>query len=64
MASRLSGRRYEYSDMDASSLLFWIWFKYDEHFWEDFNVIPLEEELSRIIEKVALKIEKIDHQEE
>lgn len=39
-------------------------FKYDEHFWEDFNVIPLEEELSRIIEKVALKIEKIDHQEE
>ncbi len=39
-------------------------FKYDEHFWEDFNVIPLEEELSRIIEKVALKIEKIDQQEE
>lgn len=39
-------------------------FKYDEHFWEDFNVIPLEEELSRIIEKVALKIEKIDHREE
>jgi hypothetical protein len=39
-------------------------FKYDERFWEDFNVIPLEEELSRIIEKVALKIEQIDHPEE
>ena len=39
-------------------------FKYDECFWEDFNVIPLEEELSRIIEKVALKIEQIDHPEE
>lgn len=33
-------------------------FRYDEHFWEDFNIIPLEEELSKIIEKVALKIEK------
>lgn len=39
-------------------------FKYDEAFWEDFNVIPLEAELSRIIEKVALKIEKIGPQEE
>lgn len=34
-------------------------FKYDESFWEDFNVIPLEEELSKVIEKVALKIEKM-----
>ena len=33
-------------------------FKYDESFWEDFNVIPLEEELNSIIEKVALKIEQ------
>lgn len=33
-------------------------FKYDESFWEDFNVIPLEEELSKIIEKVTLKIEQ------
>ena len=39
-------------------------FKYDKNFWEDFNVIPLEEELSKIIEKVALKIEKIGPQEE
>lgn len=35
-------------------------FQYDEAFWGDFNVIPLEEELSRIIEKVKLKIEKTD----
>lgn len=35
-------------------------FKYDEGFWGDFNVIPLEEELSKIIEKVTLKIEKTD----
>lgn len=33
-------------------------FKYDEGFWDDFNVIPLEEELNSIIEKVALKIEQ------
>ncbi|WP_294609078.1 carboxypeptidase-like regulatory domain-containing protein [uncultured Bacteroides sp.] len=39
-------------------------FRYDKNFWEDFNVIPLEEELSKIIEKVALKIEKIGPQEE
>lgn len=39
-------------------------FKYDESFWEDFNIIPLEAELNRIIEKVALKIEKIDPPEE
>lgn len=36
-------------------------FKYDESFWEDFNVIPLEAELSKIIEKVALKIEKTEN---
>lgn len=35
-------------------------FKYDETFWGDFNVIPLEEELNKIIEKVALKIEKTE----
>lgn len=39
-------------------------FRYDEHFWEDFNIIPLEEELSKIIEKVALKIEKTGAEEE
>ena len=33
-------------------------------FWEDFNIIPLEEELSKIIEKVALKIEKTGAEEE
>lgn len=33
-------------------------YKYDDSFWDDFNVIPLEEELSDIIEKVALKIEQ------
>lgn len=35
-------------------------FKYDEKFWGDFNVIPLEDELGKIIEKVALKIEKTE----
>ncbi len=30
-------------------------FKYDADFWGDFNVIPLEEELGKIIEKVSLK---------
>lgn len=39
-------------------------FKYDESFWEEFNTIPLEKELSKIIEKVTLKIEKTVHQEE
>lgn len=34
-------------------------FKYDETFWQDFNVIPLEDKLSKIIEKVTLKIDKI-----
>lgn len=34
-------------------------FQYDESFWEDFNFIPLEEELSKVMEKVSLKIERI-----
>jgi len=34
-------------------------FKYDESFWEDFNFIPLESELGKVMEKVALKIEKV-----
>ena len=34
-------------------------FKYDENFWRDFNVIPLEEEISKLIEKISLKIEEI-----
>ena len=33
-------------------------FKYDDNFWEDFNVIPLEENIQQIIERVSLKIEK------
>ena len=36
-------------------------YKYDENFWGDFNVIPLEEELGKIIEKVALKIETTEN---
>ena len=35
-------------------------FKYDADFWGDFNVIPLEEELGKIIEKVSLKIEQTE----
>lgn len=34
-------------------------FKYDENFWKEFNVIPLESEISKLIEKVSLKIEEI-----
>ena len=34
--------------------------KYDADFWGDFNVIPLEEELGKIIEKVSLKIEQTE----
>lgn len=34
-------------------------FKYDENFWKEFNVIPLEAEISKLIEKVSLKIEEI-----
>ena len=33
-------------------------FRYDEHFWEDFNIIPLEEELSKIIEDVYKRQEQ------
>lgn len=35
-------------------------YQYDDSFWDDFNIIPLEEELSDIIKKVALKIEQTD----
>lgn len=35
-------------------------FKYDESFWGDFNVIPLEESLSKVIERIAVKIEKTE----
>lgn len=34
-------------------------FKYDEDFWRDFNVIPLEEKLGKLIERISLKIEEI-----
>ncbi len=34
-------------------------FKYDENFWKEFNVIPLEAEINKLIEKVSLKIEEI-----
>lgn len=33
-------------------------YKFDEVFWEGFNIIPLDESISKIIENVALKIEK------
>ena len=35
-------------------------FVYDKSFWEDFNVIPPEKELSEAIEKISSKIEKED----
>lgn len=50
--------------LPAHTILADVDYKYDESFWEDFNIIPLEAELSSIIEKVALKIEKIDSREE
>lgn len=34
-------------------------FKSVEDFWRDLNVIPLERELSKLIEKISLKIEEI-----
>ena len=34
-------------------------FRYDENFWKEFNVIPLETEIGKLIEKVSLKIEEI-----
>lgn len=33
-------------------------YRYNDDFWEEFNIIPLEEEWSRIIEKVSLKVEQ------
>lgn len=33
-------------------------YKYDDDFWGEFNVIPLEEGIGKLIEKLALKIEK------
>ena len=33
-------------------------FAYDKNFWEDFNVIPPEKELSEAIEKISSKIEE------
>jgi len=40
-----------------------IHFPYDESFWENFNIIPLENQLSESIEKITLKIEEILHDE-
>jgi hypothetical protein len=34
-------------------------FPYDESFWENFNIIPLENKLSESIEKITLKIEEV-----
>lgn len=36
-------------------------FRYDKNFWEDFNVIPLEGGLEKIIEQVSLKIEQTEN---
>lgn len=33
-------------------------FPYDESFWENFNVIPIEKDLKKSIEKISLKIEE------
>ena len=30
-------------------------FKYDENFWKEFNVIPLEAEINKLIEKSLFK---------
>lgn len=38
-----------------------ILFVYDKSFWEDFNVIFFEKELSEVIEKILLKIEEIEN---
>ena len=40
-----------------------IHFPYDESFWENFNIIPLENQLSESIEKITLKIEEVLHDE-
>lgn len=34
-------------------------FPYDESFWENFNIIPIEYKLSESIEKITLKIEEV-----
>ena len=36
-------------------------FVYDKSFWEDFNVIPPEKELSEAIEKISSKIEETEN---
>ena len=36
-------------------------FKYDADFWGEFNVIPWEEELGTVIEKLSPKIEQIEY---
>lgn len=36
-------------------------YKYDADFWGDFNVIPWEEELNTVIEKLSSKIERIEY---
>ena len=36
-------------------------FKYDADFWGEFNVIPWEEELGTVIEKLSSKIEQIEY---
>lgn len=46
--------------MSTHTVLADIDFKYDEGFWGNFNIIPWEENLNKIIEKVALKIEKTE----
>ncbi|MCD8264419.1 MAG: hypothetical protein LUD02_09935 [Tannerellaceae bacterium] len=37
-------------------------YRYDNNFWKDFNVIPVEENLLEAIEKISSKIEETDHQ--
>ncbi|WP_455673870.1 carboxypeptidase-like regulatory domain-containing protein [Phocaeicola sp.] len=36
-------------------------FKYDPEFWEEFNVIPWEEGLVKVIEQLSFKLEKIEY---
>lgn len=36
-------------------------FKYDPEFWGDFNIIPWEEELTKVVEQLSSKIEKIEY---
>lgn len=37
-------------------------FPYDESFWDNFNIIPIEKTLSESIEKIMLKIEELNGQ--